>query len=118
MRMIDDVAPCHPPTPTSSFLIIVIRSSSASTPAKISGSLSMSFSAIFTDILSHGSSSSNQGLTLVHFSAQPEPFLTRNTPLKPPTPPNTPRHLLNSRKTTPKQTLNAPPVPQKALTLS
>jgi len=25
-----------------------------------------------------------QGLTLVHFSAQPEPFLTRNTPQIPP----------------------------------
>jgi hypothetical protein len=25
-----------------------------------------------------------QGLTLVHFSAQPEPYLTRNTPLTPP----------------------------------
>jgi len=56
-----------------------------------------------------------QGLTLVHFSAQPEPYLTRNTPF---TPPNTPRHLLNTRKTTPKQSLNAPPIPQKALTLS
>jgi len=26
------------------------------------------------------SSSTGQGLTLVHFSAQPEPFLTQNTP--------------------------------------
>jgi len=59
-----------------------------------------------------------QGLTLVHYSAQPEPFLTRSTPFKPPTPPNTLRHLLNTRKITPKQTLNAPPIPQKALTLS
>jgi len=35
-----------------------------------------------------------QGLTLVHFSAQPEPFLspkkTRNTPKHPLIPPNTP----------------------------
>jgi len=30
-----------------------------------------------------------QGLTLVNFSAQPEPYLTRNTPFKPPTPPDT-----------------------------
>jgi len=27
---------------------------------------------------------SRQGLTLVHFSAQPEPFLTQNTPYTPP----------------------------------
>ena len=33
-------------------------------------------------------------------------------------PPNTPRHLINTRKITPKQTLNAPPIAQKALTLS
>jgi len=60
---------------------------------------------------------SMQELTLVHFSAQPEPYMTRNTPFKPQNPPNTPRHLLNTRKITPKQTLNAPPIPQKALTL-
>jgi hypothetical protein len=59
-----------------------------------------------------------QGLTFVHCSAQPEPYLTRNTPFKPSTPPNTPRHLLNTRKITLKQTLNAPPIPKKALTLS
>ena len=59
-----------------------------------------------------------QGLTLVHLSAQPEPYLTRNTPLEPPTPPTIPRHLLKARKITPKQTLNAPPILQKALTLS
>ena len=56
-----------------------------------------------------------QGLTPVHFSAQPEPYLTRNTPFPPP---NNPRHLPNTRKQTPKQSLNAPPIPQKALTLS
>ena len=28
-----------------------------------------------------------QGLTLVHFSAQPQPFLTQNTPYTPPTTP-------------------------------
>ena len=33
----------------------------------------------------------DQGLTLVHFSAQPDPFLTRN---KPCTPPHTPSHPL------------------------
>jgi len=55
-----------------------------------------------------------QGLTLVHFSAQPEPYLTRNATLYTP---NTPRHLLNTRKITPEQSLNAPPIPQKALTL-
>ena len=31
-----------------------------------------------------------QGLTLVHFSAQPEPFLKQNTPWTPLIPPNTP----------------------------
>ena len=41
-----------------------------------------------------------QGLTLVHFSAQPEPYMTRSTPFKPPTLPNTPRDLLNTRKIT------------------
>jgi len=56
-----------------------------------------------------------QGLTLVHFSAQPEPHLTRNTPF---IAPNTPRNLLHTRKTTPEQSLNAPPIRQKALTLS
>ena len=35
----------------------------------------------------------SQGLTLVHFSAQPEPFLTQNTPL---IPTQTAHHLLNS----------------------
>jgi len=30
--------------------------------------------------LSARSDALNQGLTLVHFSAQPEPFLTQNTP--------------------------------------
>ena len=52
-----------------------------------------------------------QGLTHVHFLAQPEPFLTRNTPQ---THPTTPEHSLKH----PKQPLNAPPVPLKALTLS
>jgi hypothetical protein len=36
---------------------------------------------------------SSQGLTLVRVSAQPEPFLTQNTPY---TPPNTPSHILNT----------------------
>ena len=52
-----------------------------------------------------------QGLTLVHFSAQPELFLTQNIPC---TPPNTPSHLLYTPYTTPKRT----PIPQKALTLT
>ena len=34
-----------------------------------------------------------QGLTLVHFSTQPEPFLTQNTPS---TTPNTAQHPLNA----------------------
>ena len=50
---------------------------------------------------------SRQGLTLVHFSAQPEPFLTQNTPITP--------H--NTSSTTPKQLLHAAPIPQKVLTL-
>jgi len=58
------------------------------------------------------------GLALVHFSAEPEPYLTRNTPFKPPTPLNNPRHLPITRKIAPKRTLNAPPIPQNALTLS
>jgi len=33
-----------------------------------------------------------QGLTLVHFSAQLEPFLTQNTPFTPPNPPSHPLH--------------------------
>jgi hypothetical protein len=52
-----------------------------------------------------------QGLTLVHFLATLEPYLTRNTPFKPPTLPNTPCHLLNTRRITPKQILNATPYP-------
>jgi len=36
------------------------------------------------------SSDPGQGRTLVHFSAQPEPYLTRNTPFKRPTSPNIP----------------------------
>jgi hypothetical protein len=35
----------------------------------------------------------SQGLTLVHFSAQSEPFPTQNTPE---TPPDTPGHPLNT----------------------
>jgi len=45
-----------------------------------------------------------QGLTLVHFSARPEPFLTQNTPLAPPNirnirnpPPNNPNTTSNRR---------------------
>jgi len=56
-------------------------------------------------------SASEQGLTLVNFSAQLEPFLTQNTPR---TPPNTPQHSL----TLPKQPIYAPHIPQEALTLS
>jgi len=52
-----------------------------------------------------------QGLTLVHFSAQPEPFLTLHTPTYPLIPHNTCSMTNN-------QPLNAPPVPLKALTLS
>jgi len=55
-----------------------------------------------------------QGPTLVHISAQAEPFLkqklTLHTPLYPLRPPNTPSI------THTKQSLNAPPIPQKALT--
>ena len=36
---------------------------------------------------------SNQGLTLVHVSAQPEPFLTQNTPQ---TPSNSQNHHLET----------------------
>jgi len=53
-----------------------------------------------------------QGLTLVHFSAQPEPFLTQHTPCTPSknslTPPE---HPLNNPEM-------QPPISQKALTLS
>jgi len=52
-----------------------------------------------------------QGLTLVHYSAQLEPFLTQNHTLNIPT---TPYHPLN----TPETTLTAPHVTQKALKLS
>jgi hypothetical protein len=52
-----------------------------------------------------------QGLILVPFIAQPEPFLTQNTPK---TPRDPPFHLLDNPYTTPKRT----PIPQKALTLS
>ena len=46
-----------------------------------------------------------QGLTLVHFSAQPEPFLTQNNTL------HISLHILNI----PKDPLHAPPIPKKAL---
>ena len=49
-----------------------------------------------------------QGLTLVHISAQPEPFLSQNTPLRPP----------DTSQRPPKYSLKAPPIPHKALTLS
>ena len=52
-----------------------------------------------------------QGLTLIHFQAQREPFLIQSTPSTTPTNPSTPF-------TPPKQPLHAPPVPLKALTLS
>ena len=48
-----------------------------------------------------------QGLTLVHFSAQPEVFLTQNTPY---TPPNTHNHPLNTSQTPHEQPPNATPV--------
>jgi len=56
-----------------------------------------------------------QGLTLVHYSAQLEPFLTQKRTLHTP---NTPCHPLNNPSTPPKQHLTAPPVTQKALKLS
>jgi len=37
-----------------------------------------------------------QGRTLVHFSAQPEPFLTQNTPWTPPHPVTPPTHPLSN----------------------
>jgi len=40
-----------------------------------------------------GEMGTKHGPTLVHFSAQPEPFMTQNLPC---TPPNTPYHLLNN----------------------
>jgi hypothetical protein len=52
-----------------------------------------------------------QGLTLVRFSAQLEPFLTQKTPYTPSAPPNT----CLTRATQP---LRAPPSPYKALKLS
>ena len=52
-----------------------------------------------------------QGLTLVHFSAQLEPFLTQNTPYHPLIPPD-------AASSSPKQPLTAPPIPQGVLTLS
>ena len=49
----------------------------------------------------------DQGLTLVSFSAQPEPFLTQSTPKRPPLiPPNPPLIPLTPSK----QPLNPPPV--------
>jgi len=52
-----------------------------------------------------------QGLTLVYLSAQPEPFLKQKHTLHTPAYPLLPINSL-------KQPLNAPPFPQKALTLS
>jgi len=90
-------------------------SSLSAAPDDSAESVSVMWSARHTALGAFMPRVTNQGLTLVHFSAQPEPYLTRNATC---TPPNTPRHLLNTRKTTPKQSLNAPPIPQKALTLS
>jgi len=64
-----------------------------------------------------------QGLTLVHFSAQPELFLIRKTHREHlPTPPDNsatpPQHPRKQPETTPKHPLNAPPLPQHVLTLS
>ena len=42
-----------------------------------------------------GQRAHGQGLTLVHFSAQPEPLLTQNTPC---TPPGTPSHSMTPPK--------------------
>ena len=56
-----------------------------------------------------------QGLTLAHFSPQPELFLTQNTP---PTSPNASYYPLHTLYTPPKQTLNATPIQQTVPTLS
>jgi len=69
---------------------------------------------VFSDSLSimvttmSGMTTLAQGLTLVHFSAQPEPFLQQKHTL------HIPQHLPTPRK----EPLNAPPIPQKPLTFS
>jgi hypothetical protein len=58
--------------------------------------VTMSFRALASFSKSKASESTSwQGLTLVHFSAQPEPFLTQNTPQ---TPPETPLHSMTPLK--------------------
>jgi hypothetical protein len=52
-----------------------------------------------------------QGLTLVHFSAKPEPFLTQQYLRHRLIPPDT-------SQSPPKRPLNAPRIPHQALTLS
>jgi len=66
-------------------------------------------------VVGRGEAAAWQGLTLLHFSAQPKPFLTQNTPY---TAPITPHDLINTSQTPPKLALDATPNPQKALTLS
>ena len=56
----------------------------------------------------HSGPAMEQGLTLVHFSAQLEPCLTKKNTL----------HTLNTPLTWATQPLNAPPIPYKALKLS
>jgi hypothetical protein len=45
---------------------------------------------------SAAAAAASQGLTLVHFSAQPEPCPTQNVPLRPLIPPHSPKHPVNS----------------------
>jgi len=62
-----------------------------------------------------GAAVRRQGLTLVNFLAQPEPILTQNVPKR------YPRHSLippGPPCSHPRQPLNAPPIPHKALMLS
>jgi len=49
-----------------------------------------------------------EGLTLVHYSARLEPYLSQENPL----------HTLNTPLTRATQSLRAPPIPYKALKLS
>jgi hypothetical protein len=56
-----------------------------------------------------GAPAANQGLTLVHFSAQPEPFLTQIHPVHPKHPLTPPQHPLNTPYTIPTCT----PYPKK-----
>jgi len=59
----------------------------------------------------HPRAAAKQGLTLVHFSAQPEPVLTQSTPLKAQTnPPTPPKQHVNNPQTTP----NCTPYPTQS----